>query len=222
MHIFEWLMEYVHQPETPPTLDAGSVVSILISADFLQVRRPPPLPHTPAPPPQIAPHPTAGSTFPPQMESLVDLCLRFVHDHGSEVVRLPIDLGCLHEKLVARLADLHTADELERLRDKKDKLQVTGPCRYRPPSPHHHHTSTSSPLPPSRSPDCTHKLDALVRDEGVLHKCTYCQKLFTDAQAESEQCHKAPVRAAPPPQHTRLPVHPPRFSRRPRPPPSFR
>ena len=164
------------------------------------------------------------------MESLVDLCLRFVHDHGSEVVRLPIDLGCLHEKLVARLADLHSADELERLRDKKDKLQVTTGChcRYHPLLPHHHHhhrlhlASPTPSLPQSRL--YAHKLDALVRDEGAsLHKCTYCQKLFTDAQAESEQCHKAPVRAPRrAAQHTRLPVHPPRFSRRPRPPPSFR
>ena len=32
------LMEYVHQPSKPPTLDAGSVISVLISADFLQMR----------------------------------------------------------------------------------------------------------------------------------------------------------------------------------------
>ena len=107
------------------------------------------------------------------------------------MVRLPIDLGCLHEKLVARLADLHTADELERLRDKKDKLQVTGRrCRYHPlllpPTPP---PPSSPPLPPLlQSRLYAHKLDAFVRDEGAsLHKCMR-QKLFTDAQAESEQC----------------------------------
>lgn len=36
VHIFEWLMEYIHQPAKPPTLDPGSVISVLISADFLQ------------------------------------------------------------------------------------------------------------------------------------------------------------------------------------------
>ena len=160
------------------------------------------------------------------MESLVDLCLRFVHDHGSEVVRLPIDLGCLHEKLVARLADLHTADELERLRDKKDKLQVTTGrhCRHRPRLLHLHRLHLTSPtpsLPQSRL--YAHKLDALVRDEGAsLHKCTYCQKLFTDAQAESEQCHKAPVRAAPPPNTRASPSTRPASHAAPATPPSFR
>eukprot|EP00965_Chrysotila_dentata_P102088 3369868-Pleurochrysis_carterae.AAC.1 len=39
VHIFEWLMEYIHQPESPPFLDASSVISIVISADFLQACR---------------------------------------------------------------------------------------------------------------------------------------------------------------------------------------
>ena len=37
MHIFEWLMEWIHQPDTPPAFDTASVISILISADFLQM-----------------------------------------------------------------------------------------------------------------------------------------------------------------------------------------
>ena len=50
------VQEYIHQPDTPPSLDCGSVVSILISADFLQ------------------------------MDHLVSLCLEFVHAHASEAL----------------------------------------------------------------------------------------------------------------------------------------
>ena len=39
VHIFEWLMEWIHQPDTPPAFDTASVISILISADFLQMVR---------------------------------------------------------------------------------------------------------------------------------------------------------------------------------------
>ncbi len=38
------------------------------------------------------------------------------------MVRLPIDLSCLNEELLMELAKLFAPDELERVRDKKDKL----------------------------------------------------------------------------------------------------
>ena len=50
------------------------VVSILISSDFLQMRR------------------------------LVGECLAFVGEHLAEIVKLPIDLSCLSEKMVLQLA----------------------------------------------------------------------------------------------------------------------
>ena len=52
-------MEYIHQPDNPPTLDPGSVISILISADFLQMAR------------------------------LVQLCLEYLKRNVNEVVRPP-------------------------------------------------------------------------------------------------------------------------------------
>jgi hypothetical protein len=39
VHIFEWLVQYIEAPEAPPRLDAASVVSILISSDFLEMDR---------------------------------------------------------------------------------------------------------------------------------------------------------------------------------------
>lgn len=49
-------------------------VSILISSDFLQMQR------------------------------LVEECLRFVGEHLTEIVKLPIDLSCLGDKMVLQLA----------------------------------------------------------------------------------------------------------------------
>ncbi|KAH8056541.1 DUF3342-containing protein [Aureococcus anophagefferens] len=82
VHIFEWLVQWIHSPLRPPPLDSSSVVSILISSEFLE------------------------------MERLVEHCLR----------HMPIDLACVSEKLVLRLAELCTAEVLASLSDKKDKL----------------------------------------------------------------------------------------------------
>jgi len=137
VHIFEWLMEYIHQPSAPPLLDPSSVVSILISADFLQ------------------------------MPDLVQLCLAYFKQNASDVLRLPIDLSCLNDELLSELAKLFQPDELEKVRDKKDKLV-------------------------SRLYDA--KIEAqLAPDTAVLHRCTYCHKLFADGQREWETCPKAPV-----------------------------
>jgi len=138
VHIFEWLMEFIHEPTTPPYLDPSSVVSILISADFLQ------------------------------MAALVRLCLAFLKQNAAEVVKLPIDLGCLNDELLGALARLFEPDEVERMRDKKDKLA---------------------------SRIYERKIDeSLAAEAAELHRCTYCHKHFTEEQRECEPCAMAPVR----------------------------
>lgn len=92
VHIFEWLMRYINRPDTPPSLEVKSVVSILISSNFLQMGR------------------------------LVGECLQFIHDHFNSIVKLPIDLNCLGPELQTRLARLFTDEELYGLADRKDKL----------------------------------------------------------------------------------------------------
>ena len=74
VEIFEWLMSYIKNPISNPVLDKSIVVSILISSDFLQ------------------------------MESLVDVCLKNISSRLNEIVKLPIDLTCISEKLLNRLA----------------------------------------------------------------------------------------------------------------------
>ena len=76
VEIFEWLMAYIHKPNSPPPLEKALVVSILISSDFLQ------------------------------MESLVDLCLGQIAQNLADIIKLPIDLSCISEKLLNKLATL--------------------------------------------------------------------------------------------------------------------
>lgn len=58
-------------------LQVPLAVSILISSDFLQMQR------------------------------LVAECLGFVGEHLTEIVKLPIDLSCLSDKMVLQLAKVH-------------------------------------------------------------------------------------------------------------------
>jgi hypothetical protein len=58
-----------------PVLDLKSVISILISCNFLR------------------------------MEQLVKECISFVVSNIHDVVRLPINMTCINDQLIARIAD---------------------------------------------------------------------------------------------------------------------
>lgn len=92
VNIFQWLMDYIKNPGKPPKLDTSWAVSILISSDFLE------------------------------MGKLVQTTLRFVHDRLQQIIKLPIDLDCINSKLMTKLAKLFTCDELDQIRDKRDKI----------------------------------------------------------------------------------------------------
>jgi len=74
--IFDWLMKYIHQPDTPPPLEPSSVVSILISSEFLD------------------------------MEALMSTCLEYMASHLNEILRVPLDFSCLSDQIIAQLASL--------------------------------------------------------------------------------------------------------------------
>lgn len=42
-----------------------------------------------------------------QMQRLVAECLKFVGEHLTEIVKLPIDLSCLSDKMVLQLAKVY-------------------------------------------------------------------------------------------------------------------
>ena len=69
---------------------------------------------------------------------------------------LPIDMNCLNSTLIKKLASRITVEELNNLKDKKDKL--------------------TSKL-------YMKKLELLFEDEkNMLHKCSYCSQLFSLSQ----------------------------------------
>ncbi len=74
VEIFEWLMTYIHEPDKPPKLEKSIIVSILISSEFLQ------------------------------MENLVDICLENMSTSLNEIIKLPIDLSCISDNLLNKLA----------------------------------------------------------------------------------------------------------------------
>lgn len=76
VEIFEWLMSFIHEPDNPPKIDKSIMVSILISSEFLQ------------------------------MDKLVDLCINQMTQNMNEIIKLPIDLSCISEKLINRIASI--------------------------------------------------------------------------------------------------------------------
>ena len=73
-------------------MELASVVSILISSDFLQ------------------------------MEELVVYCLKYIARNLEEILKLPVDLTCISDALVVKLAKLVNAEILVSISDKKGKL----------------------------------------------------------------------------------------------------
>lgn len=90
--IFEWLMEYVHHPDNPPSLSPGSVVSILISAEFLR------------------------------MDGLQTRCLQYIHEHLNDILKLPIDMDCISDALLSRLSEMFSPDDLDKVKDRRDRF----------------------------------------------------------------------------------------------------
>ena len=99
VEIFDWLMRYVKRSTNLidkseiPKLEANNVVSILISSDFLK------------------------------MESLVEECVAFFHKNMSAVLSTPCNMNCINEQLCAKIAGKFDHNELEQVRDRKDKFK---------------------------------------------------------------------------------------------------
>ena len=125
-----------------PKIELHNVISVLISSDFLGI------------------------------DDLVEKCLVFVSNHLEEVVKMPIDMGCLNSSLTDRLSLKVGLTELATFKDPKDKL--------------------ASKL-------YQKKLTELVQDDCItdeasqLRMCVNCQKLFTRASQEWSLCAKARV-----------------------------
>lgn len=92
IYIFEFLVGYMKSPRIAPKFETSSVVSILISSEFLQ------------------------------MDELVVKCLRFIAQNLGAILLLPVDLTCVSDAMCAKLAKLCPAEALVGAVDKKGKL----------------------------------------------------------------------------------------------------
>ncbi|KAI9004178.1 hypothetical protein BC832DRAFT_615246 [Gaertneriomyces semiglobifer] len=90
LEVFEWLMAFISRKR--PKLEPRTVISILVSSNFLQMAR------------------------------LEEISLKYLHNHFQEVVQAPLDFSCISEALVEKLAKLFTIDHLATLSDPDNKL----------------------------------------------------------------------------------------------------
>ncbi|KAJ3290821.1 hypothetical protein HK104_006501 [Borealophlyctis nickersoniae] len=132
-----------------PPLEPRTAISILISSHFLQ------------------------------MSALEDACLKYVHDHLSEVVKVPIDMTCIQQNLITKLARLFTLEELSKVSDPRNKILSQlyfiklSDLLTVPPS----QTTNTKPLTPV----------------SVLRCCTLCQKVYAREQEPYLRCDRARV-----------------------------
>uniref|UniRef100_A0ABM5FCI1 SANT and BTB domain regulator of class switch recombination isoform X2 n=1 Tax=Pogona vitticeps TaxID=103695 RepID=A0ABM5FCI1_9SAUR len=105
VHIFNWLIRYVkrntkeYELHEVPTLEPSNVISILISSEFLK------------------------------MDSLVEKCINYCHKNMSAIVATPCNMNCINANLLTRIADLFTHNELEEVKDKRDKFKSKLFCK---------------------------------------------------------------------------------------------
>jgi len=92
IHVFDWLMKFVKNPIAEPAFDLRSSLSILISADFLG------------------------------MSHLTRLALDYIARNISDIIHQPLDLECVNESLLNKLANKFTDLEMELLIDPSDKM----------------------------------------------------------------------------------------------------
>lgn len=138
VHIFNWLIKYVKRNTKEnkdceiPTLEPGNVISILISSEFLK------------------------------MDSLVEQCIQYCHRNMNAIVAAPCNMNCINANLLTRIADLFTHNEIDDLKDKKDKFRSKLFCKKieRLFDPEHIN-------PDSRN------------NAATLYRCCLCKKLLT-------------------------------------------
>ena len=122
--IFEWLMKYIKATIDRPPIEVKNVISILISSEFLQ------------------------------MPKLIDQCIDFFVLNIHDVVRLPIDMNCLSNDVLNKVASKVPVEQLDTLKDRKDRL--TSRLFQR-------------------------KLDKLIKETPTIQRCVYCDNLFSEA-----------------------------------------
>ncbi|XP_013922154.1 PREDICTED: uncharacterized protein KIAA1841 homolog isoform X3 [Thamnophis sirtalis] len=79
--------------------EPSNVISILISSEFLK------------------------------MDSLVEKCINYCHKNMSTIVASPCNMNCINANLLTRITDLFTHNEVEEVKDKRDKFKSKLFCK---------------------------------------------------------------------------------------------
>ncbi|XP_070091546.1 SANT and BTB domain regulator of class switch recombination isoform X4 [Equus przewalskii] len=79
--------------------EPANVISILISSEFLK------------------------------MDSLVEQCIQYCHENMNAIVATPCNMNCINANLLTRITDLFTHNEVDDLKDKKDKFRSKLFCK---------------------------------------------------------------------------------------------
>ncbi|XP_074845565.1 SANT and BTB domain regulator of class switch recombination isoform X2 [Carettochelys insculpta] len=147
VHIFDWLMRYVkrntkeYEVHETPTLEPGNVISILISSEFLK------------------------------MDSLVEKCIHYCHKNMSAIIATPCNMNCVSGDLLKRIADLFTHNEVEDVKDKKDKFKSKLFCKK----------IERLFDPDYQNPDSR-------GNAATLYRCCLCKKLLTKETERRVPC----------------------------------
>ncbi|KAJ3167084.1 hypothetical protein HDU88_002421 [Geranomyces variabilis] len=106
-----------------------------------------------------------------RMTALEDLCIRYIHENLDDVLKIPIDMGCLGEPLIEKLTKLFTIDELQKVKDPQDKV-----------------------LNELFLGKLLEQLGALAAQKNAVCACRLCGKLYALAEEQNLMCTAGPVR----------------------------
>ncbi|EGW11608.1 Uncharacterized protein KIAA1841 [Cricetulus griseus] len=112
--------------------EPGNVISILISSEFLK------------------------------MDSLVEQCIQYCHRNMNAIVAAPCNMNCINANLLTRIADLFTHNEIDDLKDKKDKFRSKLFCKKI-----------------ERLFDAEYVNPDSRNNAATLYRCCLCKKLLT-------------------------------------------
>ncbi|XP_048582414.1 SANT and BTB domain regulator of class switch recombination isoform X3 [Nematostella vectensis] len=150
VQIFDWLMKYVKKglmekgkkvDEKPPKLEPNNVISILISSDFLK------------------------------MDNLVNDCISFCHENMSAIVSTPCNMNCINDKLVTRISELFNHNELDEVKDRKDKFKSKLFCK-----------KIEELFDPNKTTICS------PASACTMYRCSACHRLITQESQERLRC----------------------------------
>lgn len=97
-----------------------------------------------------------------KIDRLVRECLDFIGEHIEEISRVMVDMSCINTNIIREMAKKVSLDRLDCLKERKDKIV---------------------------SRLFMKKLELLLeKEKNYLHKCAYCNKLFSKKQRKVLTC----------------------------------